>query len=165
MIFHTKLPSEEHHWTLVMIGQHWFRQWLGAVRQQAITWTNVDLDPCRHMASIGYKELINNWLWPSDAIWRHRPVSIMAQVIPVYLWAPSHYLSSTSVQFHRKCARYVGKIIIRNYLFKDLRHMSGANDSILLPTYTFLWFDRVKWTKDKAWTRHDKSKPCAGFIG
>ena len=25
------------------LGQHWLRSWLGAVRHQAITWTNVDL--------------------------------------------------------------------------------------------------------------------------
>ena len=30
-----------------MISQYWFRYWLGAVRQQAITWTNVDWVPCR----------------------------------------------------------------------------------------------------------------------
>ena len=35
----------------------WFRQWLGAVRQQAITWTNVDQDMCRHLASLGLNEL------------------------------------------------------------------------------------------------------------
>ena len=44
--------------TLLMISQHWFRYWFGAVRQQAIAWTNVDLDPCRHMASLGHNELI-----------------------------------------------------------------------------------------------------------
>ena len=40
-----------------MISQHWFRWWLGAIRQQAITWTNVDTDPCRHMVSLGHNEL------------------------------------------------------------------------------------------------------------
>ena len=40
-----------------MISQHWFRQWLGAVRQQAITWANVDPDLCRHMMSLGHNEL------------------------------------------------------------------------------------------------------------
>ena len=38
-------------------NQHWFRLWLGAVRQQAITWASVDLDLCRHMASLGHNEL------------------------------------------------------------------------------------------------------------
>ena len=33
-----------------MRSQHWFRSWLGAVRQQAITWANVDLDLCHHIA-------------------------------------------------------------------------------------------------------------------
>ena len=40
-----------------MTSQYWFRQWIGAVRQQAITWANVDPDPCRHMASLGRNEL------------------------------------------------------------------------------------------------------------
>ena len=34
--------------------------WLGAVRQQAITWAIVDPDLCRHMASLGHNEL-NSW--------------------------------------------------------------------------------------------------------
>ena len=32
----------------LMKCQHWFRRWLGAVRQQAITWANVDPDPGLH---------------------------------------------------------------------------------------------------------------------
>ena len=40
-----------------MISQHWFRQWLGAIGQQAITWANVDPDLCRHMVSLGQNEL------------------------------------------------------------------------------------------------------------
>ena len=27
------------------LDRHWLRYWLGAVRHQAITWTNVDLSP------------------------------------------------------------------------------------------------------------------------
>ena len=34
--------------------------WLGGVRQHAITWTSVDLDLQRHMASLGPNELIIN---------------------------------------------------------------------------------------------------------
>ena len=58
VISQAKLPSDEHHGTLMMINQHRFREWLGAVRHQAITWTNVDLDPCRHVASQGHNELM-----------------------------------------------------------------------------------------------------------
>ena len=32
-------------------------EWLGAVRQQAITWSNVDPDLCPHMTSPGHNEL------------------------------------------------------------------------------------------------------------
>ena len=35
-------------------------QWLGTVRQQAITWDNVDLDLCRYIASLGHNELKAN---------------------------------------------------------------------------------------------------------
>ena len=43
-------------------SQHWFRWWLGAVRQQAITWANVDPGLCRQMASLGLNEL-NHLYW------------------------------------------------------------------------------------------------------
>ena len=48
--------DEYYYWTLPMINQHWFRQWLGSVCQQAITCANVDWDLCRHMASLGHNE-------------------------------------------------------------------------------------------------------------
>ena len=38
-------------------SQHWFRWWLGTERQQAITWSNVEQNPCPHMASLGPNEL------------------------------------------------------------------------------------------------------------
>ena len=53
------MPWDECQGTSPMTSQHWFRWWLGAVRQQAITWANVDLVPCRHKASPGYSELRN----------------------------------------------------------------------------------------------------------
>ena len=34
------------------------KQNLGAIRQEAITRTNVESDPCRNMASLGHYELI-----------------------------------------------------------------------------------------------------------
>ena len=43
-----------------MICQHWLKLWLVAIRQQAIAWTNVDLDLCCHVSSLGHNELI--WL-------------------------------------------------------------------------------------------------------
>ena len=39
-------------------GQRWFRYWLGALRQQATIWTNVDPDLCRHVVFLGHNELI-----------------------------------------------------------------------------------------------------------
>ena len=48
------MPWDECQGTSPMISQHWFRLWLGTVRQQAITWANVDPDLCRHTASLGH---------------------------------------------------------------------------------------------------------------
>ena len=100
---------------LMMVGQHWFRYWIGAVRQQAIIWANVMPDLSRHMVSLGHNELINglviqsffspnthkrhhhvftvvsfNSLWPSDTIWWQRSGSILAQIMACCLMAPSH---------------------------------------------------------------------------
>ena len=50
------LPSDECHWTLLMISQHWFRKWLGAIRQQATTWAIVDPVLCGHMVWLGHNE-------------------------------------------------------------------------------------------------------------
>ena len=56
-----KSTPDECHWTSLMISQHWFRWWLGAVRQQAITRANVNPDRCCHMASLGHNELVNSF--------------------------------------------------------------------------------------------------------
>ena len=52
-----KLLSGECHWTSLMRSQLFFRWWLGAVKQPAITWANVDLILCRHMASLDHNHL------------------------------------------------------------------------------------------------------------
>ena len=56
-------------------------------RWQAIAWTNVSL----WLHSI-YRKAINS-LWPSDAIWRQRSGSTLAQVMVCCLTAPNHYLN------------------------------------------------------------------------
>ena len=69
------IPLDEFHKTLVL-SQHWFRQWLGAVRQQAITWAKVDPDLCRHMASLGANEPIRSLENPGTTmvrIWHWTP--------------------------------------------------------------------------------------------
>ena len=53
LVFSLKFLSGEYHNTSLIISQHWLRQWLGAARQQTITWANVDPDLWRHMASLG----------------------------------------------------------------------------------------------------------------
>ena len=57
-----KLLSDECHRTSLMINQHRFRLWFGAIRHQTITWANVDPDLCCHMASLSHNELIKNTL-------------------------------------------------------------------------------------------------------
>ena len=47
---------------------YWHCQWLGAVRQQAITWASVDLDPCRHMTSLGHNQLSEISIWVSNNV-------------------------------------------------------------------------------------------------
>ena len=73
-----KFLSGEYNTSLV-ISQQWFRQWLGAVKQQAITWANVDPDLWRHMASLCHNGLtyilqITYYMW--------------YEFVPVMAWCP-----------------------------------------------------------------------------
>ena len=54
--------------TFLMRSQHWFRQWLGAVRHQAITWVNVDHLLCHHIASLDHNKLMH---WSLNKICWH----------------------------------------------------------------------------------------------
>ena len=51
----SQVNATEHLWWYV--SQHCFRQWPGAIRQQAITWAKVDPDLCCHMALLGHNDL------------------------------------------------------------------------------------------------------------
>ena len=52
--------------TALMTSHRWFRFWLGTVRQQAITSTNIDQVLWRHMTSISLNGLNCNWFsWVS----------------------------------------------------------------------------------------------------
>ena len=53
-------PWNECQWTSLMVNQHWFRKWLGAVRQQAITWISFDEDLPHHMAPQGRPQRVNS---------------------------------------------------------------------------------------------------------
>ena len=55
--FLVKLPLDEFYKTSLMISQYWFSWWLGVIRHQAITWTNVDQALWWHMASQVQNEL------------------------------------------------------------------------------------------------------------
>ena len=102
-----KLPRDECHGTLLMVSQHWFRLWLGAVRQQAITWTNVDPDLCHHMVHVllGHNDLscikvINtnillpfNSLWSRDTLWYNGSRSTLVQVMACFISLPEQMLT------------------------------------------------------------------------
>ena len=42
----------------LIISQHWFRYWFGAISYQAITWANVDPDMYHNLVSLGHNELV-----------------------------------------------------------------------------------------------------------
>ena len=102
-----KLLSDECHYrTPKMIGQHSFRWWLGAIRQQAITWANVDPKLWRHMASVGHNELtsqhiLGDWFsigWPRCHIeantWRQSFCKWQVQFM--------HFACMEKIKFWRK---------------------------------------------------------------
>ena len=54
---------------LLISNQHWLREWLVAVRQQAIAWATVDQYLCHYMASLVDNELIASSLSELTTNW------------------------------------------------------------------------------------------------
>ena len=106
-----KSPLVECHCTLLMICEHGFRYWLGAVRQQVITWANVhsvpyivylyslsilDNENCTGYPKWGIKIGSDNGIVPSgekpltDAILTHNYVAIWPNWVnhssPMYMY-------------------------------------------------------------------------------
>ena len=86
---HVKLISSDR--THLISSQHWLRLWFGTARQQAVIWTNVAPNLCRHMASLVHNDLTHLpivphiWVRTSDQHWfRYWLVAYSS---------PSHYLN------------------------------------------------------------------------
>ena len=62
------LLSGDCHKAALTISQHGFMQWLGAVRQQAITWAGVYLDICHQTAALPHNGLTHRSLDQCDSI-------------------------------------------------------------------------------------------------
>ena len=68
--------SSAYHITHLMISQHWFRQWLGAVRQKAFNWANIDRYLRRHRAFQCHNEITRGFSW-SDTNRKSKELSPM----------------------------------------------------------------------------------------
>ena len=88
-----KLLSDEGQRTSPTRSQHWFRQWLGAVSHQAITWASVDQVIRCLMRSLGHNDLIhtsyisfavNHWyetLLTICCLWSYVCVSVLYSLL------------------------------------------------------------------------------------
>ena len=89
--------EDKYHWILLKISQHCFMKWLGAIRQQAITWTDVHPDSCCHMLSPGHNELSDSHqglLAATKQLLEHFFLSVCLSVRPsVRLSHLFHYVS------------------------------------------------------------------------
>ena len=64
-----KLVIGECHSIPLVISQHWCKKWLlSAIRQQAITWTNIDPVLCRLVTSVRHKYLTLHGHFPAVAL-------------------------------------------------------------------------------------------------
>ena len=66
---------------------------IAAILQFGTTFAQFFIVHNAKIARMYFHTVYFNPLWPSDATWRHRTVSTLAQVMACYLMAPSHYLN------------------------------------------------------------------------
>ena len=108
----------ECHRTSLMISQHWFRYWLGAVRQQANTWLNVDTDLCHHMASLGHNELKHG---RSRMVKRHWAMLVhlcMSPPVSANVCGSDHYPASLSSLYDQKLFSWISNFGYWNAVIK-----------------------------------------------
>ena len=82
-----------------------------------------------------------NSLWPSDAIWRHRCGSILAQVMACCLTAPNHYLNQWGLMVSTDQWR-----LSRGNFTRYPKHQSQKSASICLDKF-FFKSPRGQWVK------------------
>ena len=70
--------------------------------------------PAKH-----FRYSVINSLWPSDAIWRHRSWSTLAQVMACCLTAPSHYLN--------QCWHIISKVQWHSFEVSSTRYSPSIN--------------------------------------
>ena len=123
-----KLPSDECNWILLMICQHWFRKWPGAVRQQAITWASVDPDLCRQMASLGHNELTLD-----DVEWFFKAAEMM-YLVNIFM------SSRTRDSYHSlyMACYYIDSIITSTSRCKLCKPV--YNSAQIITLLSFLWY-------------------------
>ena len=89
------------HGVYLMIHQYWFRLWLGAIRHQAIAWTNNDdQDPWCNVVSPSHNGL--KWTayepqvkWQSNDVWFKRNLLLQWKAITHILSNNFAYVSKT----------------------------------------------------------------------
>ena len=88
-----------------------------AILTKGIVWRfNLFIDNLCNLYCILYhvSKNFSNWLWPSDAIRRHRSGSILAEVMVCYLMAPSHYLNQCWLSISKVLCHSAEGIMIRS---------------------------------------------------
>ena len=89
-----------------------------------------------------------NTLWPSDATWRHRSGSTLAQVMACCLTAPSHYLN--------QCWLIINKVQWSSFEGNFLRHTSATINKNYHENY--IYKISLKSSRDQWVNRHSTSK-------
>ena len=110
-----KLPSGDFHCTSLMRSQQWFRWWLGAIRQQAMTWANVDHVLCHHKASLGHNEFLeltcsNGWWSWIQCELQWRPLHLMHWVTR-WMWGGPYPGKLRDLQQHGTVISYYNTVI------------------------------------------------------
>ena len=96
-------------------SQYWFK--VMAIRQQAITWANVDQSPCRHMASLGPNEFKVKPITLSASIYRRsipsHPTANTAPPMPIVFITQVFQQHATVILLNSICSTSSRHVTIR----------------------------------------------------
>ena len=150
------------------INQDWFGWWIGAVSQQAITWTRVDLDCRRYLVMpLSYNEItvrnlsllltFNTWCFGNRLLIRYVKLRFVQSPGMPGTFSPLPLVNDPNMH-HDRCITHVPRCIRDSYLAVSFEVVGGENVPGIpgaCATRNFTYLVRGPWVQhvDK-WLTH-----------
>ena len=111
----------------------------------------VSMEVYSTLSIIMYFIPVDRSLWPSDAIWRHKSGSTLAQVMVCCLWAPNNYLKQSNIDLPEVLCGIQLREISQFYTLRKILNLPGTSELNNIFCFDIISFSqwKCKYCTDK----------------